>query len=326
MTNINPKEIESLVKLLDDPDMEVSGHVEGKLLSYGAEIIPYLETEWETSFDAIIQQKLENLIAKIQFDNVKQLLTEWMAGEGGDLLDGVFLISKYKYPDLDKQHIINMIDKIKLDVWLELHYSLTSLEKVKILNHVIYNLFGFSANVSHYHSPQNSYINNVLENRKGNPVSLSIVYQLVAQRLNIPIYGVNLPQHFVLAYRDDSGLETLGNINETVNFDNLGKGRILFYINAFNRGAILSLANLEQFVKQLNLEADENYFQPCSNIDMVKRMLRNLLFAYIQQNDRNRERDVREMLTILGEPQSDPGSGLDSDAENGAHEDDDNDL
>ncbi len=299
---IDEREIHSLVKLLDDPDAEISSHIEQKLMSYGGQVVPFLENEWETCFDALLQQKLENLISRIQFDAVKTELTAWYANDGEDLLHGVFIIAKFKYPELEEKTLSNQIDKIKLDAWLELNYDLSSLEKTKILNHVLYDLYGFQSNTQNYHSPNNSFINQVLESRRGNPVSLSVVYQLVAQRLNIPIYGVNLPQHFVLAYRDDSGLETVHSIHDTVDLDNLNRGQILFYINAFNHGAVLSLSNLEQFVKQLNLELDPNYFIPCSNIDIVKRMLRNLLFSYAQNKDKDNEQDVKQMLNILGEP------------------------
>ncbi len=318
---IDEREIHSLVKLLDDPDAEISSLIEQKLMSYGGQVVPFLENEWETCFDALLQQKLENLISRIQFDVVKTELTAWYANDGEDLLHGVFLIAKFKYPDLEKKTLSNQIDKIKLDAWLELNYDLSSLEKTKILNHVIYDLYGFQSNTQNYHSPNNSFINQVLESRRGNPVSLSVVYQLVAQRLNIPIYGVNLPQHFVLAYRDDSGLETVHSIHDTVDLDNLNKGRILFYINAFNHGAVLSLSNLEQFVKQLNLELDPNYFVPCSNIDIVKRMLRNLLFSYAQNKDKDNEQDVKQMLNILGEPDISAFRGGSEDSENDSNED-----
>ena len=204
---------------------------------------------------------------------------------------------------------------------MELNYDLSSLEKTKILNHVIYDLYGFQSNTLSYHSPNNSFINQVLESRRGNPVSLSVVYQLVAHSLNIPIYGVNLPQHFVLAYRDDSGLETIHSIHDNVDLDNLNKGQILFYINSFNHGAILSLSNLEQFVKQLNLELDPNYFVPCTNIEIVKRMMRNLLFSYAQNKDKDNEQAVKQMLNILGEPDISAFGRNSEDNENDNNED-----
>ena len=166
---------------------------------------------------------------------------------------------------------------------------------------MFYNLYQFSPNVSNYHSPQNSYINNVLESRKGNPVSLSVIYQIVANRLGIPIYGVNLPQHFVLAYKDEKLLDDI--IRSALNQDSRleSKNGIIFYINAFNRGAILSLSNIEQFLKQLNLPIDNKYLVPCSNIEIIKRILRNLAFAYQQQSEPIRANQIIELLNILGD-------------------------
>ncbi|MBI3233515.1 MAG: hypothetical protein HYZ42_05655 [Bacteroidetes bacterium] len=298
---MNSNEISALIKLLDDPDVEVYSHIESKLLSLGKNVIPYLESEWETSFDAIVQQRLEQIISIIQFDSVKEELMLWADSSKPDLFDGVFLLAKYKYPDLDKDQVNEQLDKIRLDVWLELNSALTAFEKVKVLNHVFYNLYQFAPNVSNYHAPQNSFINNVLESRKGNPVSLSVIYQIIANRLEIPIYGVNLPQHFVLAYKDSKLLDSL--IFEALNkdVDAQTEDGVIFYINAFNRGALLSMSNIEQFLKQLNLPNDPKYLKPCSNIDIVKRMLRNLAYSYKQQSETVRLSQVAQLLNILGE-------------------------
>lgn len=72
---MNDKELESLIKLLDDPDAEVSQHVEERLLSYGNEVIEYLESAWEQSFDALLQERIENLVHKIQYNSVKNRRT-----------------------------------------------------------------------------------------------------------------------------------------------------------------------------------------------------------------------------------------------------------
>ena len=122
--------------------------------------------------------------------------------EQNDLLRGVFLISRYQYPDLEIKEMEISLDRIIKDVWLELNNNLTALEKVRILNHIIYDVHGFTKNTKNFYSPQNSFINQVLETGKGNPISLAVVYIIIAQRLNLPVYGVNLPKNFILAYRD----------------------------------------------------------------------------------------------------------------------------
>ncbi len=221
---INPKEIEALVKLLDDTDADIFSHVEDKLLSYGSEVIPALENFWEQSLDVILQQRIEDLIHKIQFQSLKHDLQTWALSGAFDLLSGFILVSRYQYPDLDEQKIIQQIDTIKRDAWIELSYDTSPVEKVKILNHVFYNIHGFTGNTTNYQDPQNSYINVVLETRRGNQISLAIIYSVVAQKLDIPIYGVNLPQHFILAYRDEQ---------QQLKNEARKEEEILFYINAF---------------------------------------------------------------------------------------------
>lgn len=299
---LSDKEVLSLILLLEDEDEEIVQHVEQKLLSLGADVIPLLENEWGNINSALHQQRVENVIHKIQFENLLEDLRNWSKGAEQDLLEGLYIVAKYRYPELNKQSLLNEIDRIRLDIWLEMHYDLTAYEKIRIMNHVIYNVHGFKGNTDQYHDPQNSFINNVLESKRGNPIMLAVVYILVAQRLNIPVYGVNLPQHFVLGYKEESmGINISDAFNQSPNIDRPG-GKILFYINAFNEGAVFSKANLEQFLKQIQIEPRLEFFEACSNVDIIKRVLRNLVVAYEKINKPSKVNDVHQMLSVLGEP------------------------
>lgn len=300
---LNENEIRSLVKLLDDDDPEVLKHIENKMLEVGSVIIPYLEKEWHELQNSEHQIRVENIIHRIQFSELCEQFETWYKNPEHPLLEGVYLIAKYRFPDLILQQIINAIDKIKLDVWLEMHMALTPFEKVRIINYIFYKNYGFTGNIQHYHDPQNSYINQVLESKKGNPIMLAIIYMLIAQKLNIPIFGVNLPQHFVLAYTEDNDhhhdLSALSSKNEiTIK----PQGKVLFYINAFNSGAVFSKSNLEQFLKQLQIEPKAQYFEPCSNLDIVKRVMRNLVSAYEKSGKNQKAKEIKHLLYLLGEP------------------------
>lgn len=283
---MNEKELDSLIKLLDDPDAEVFQHVEQKLITMGPDVITLLESVWEQSFDVLLQTRIENLIHKIQFGDVLQELELWRLSGSFDLLQGLIIVNKYQYPDMDEQKIINQIEAIKRDAWLEMIYSMSAVEKVRLLNNIIYNVHGFSGNTSNYHDPQNSYIGQVLETRKGNPILLACIYSIVAQKLDIPIYGVNLPKHFILAYTED----------HTPVED---KNGILFYINAFNRGQIFGRHDVTAFLKQLNLSPDENFVLPCSNLDIITRVLRNLVSSYSQASNSSKKEEINRMLDVL---------------------------
>jgi len=283
---INPKEIESLVKLLDDPDKEISEHVEDKLLSYGTEVIEYLESVWEQSFDAVLQNRIEELIHKIQFTNVKHELELWYLGGAFDLLQGVIIINKYQYPDLDTQKIVNQIEEIKREVWLQMIYESSPVEKVKLINHILYGIYGFSGNTTNHQDPQNSYISQVLESKKGNQISLAVIYSVIAQKLDIPIYGVNLPQHFILGYVDES--------HEYKETDS-----VLFYINAFNKGFIFGKRDVDSFLKQLNLKPEKTFYEPCKNEDIIRRILRNLIASYTKLGYDQKVKEVEELLFVM---------------------------
>jgi 2',3'-cyclic-nucleotide 2'-phosphodiesterase (5'-nucleotidase family) len=95
---INPTEVNSLIKLLDDPDAEIYEHVHEKLLSYGTEVIEYLESAFEQAFDAIQQERIANLVHEIQFGTVKNDLKLWFHGGAFDLLQGILIINRYQYP------------------------------------------------------------------------------------------------------------------------------------------------------------------------------------------------------------------------------------
>jgi hypothetical protein len=98
LRKMNQREIKALISLLDDEDHEVSQHVEGKILSLGGNVIPFLETEWEESFNPIVQRKIEELIHELQLSIMIERLQSWKNGGGLDLLEGMWIISTYHYP------------------------------------------------------------------------------------------------------------------------------------------------------------------------------------------------------------------------------------
>ncbi|MCC6183006.1 MAG: transglutaminase family protein [Bacteroidia bacterium] len=289
---MNLKEVIALITLLDDPDDSIYSEVKNRFIMLGPPAVPHLETAWENSFDALMQKRIEGIIHTIQFKALQNALSFWAENEQDDLLKACIIISRYQYPDLDENKIKKQLQQIKQDVWLELHDDLTALEKVKILNHILFEVHQFSGNIANYHAPQNSFINVVLETKKGNPVMLSVIYALICKELNIPIYGVNLPQHFVLAY-----------VNDFANlFDPSHKSlsdNILFYVNPFSKGLIFNQGDVDAFLKQLNIEPDTKYYLPCSNLDIVKRMIQNLIFSFNKLGYAEKVNELKELEKSL---------------------------
>jgi len=285
------KEIAALISLLDDEDQKIFEQVSDKILSLGESIIPHLEDAWEASFNPIFQKRIEDIIHTIQFDVLKQELQTWVKSEDQNLVKGALLVARYQYPDLDEIRILNQIDRIRKDAWLEINSSQTAPEKVRILNNIIFSIHGFVPNTTNYQAPQNNFINHVIEQKKGNALSLSLIYLIVAQSLDLPIFGVNLPEHFILAYKEESMIARL--LNEEI------EDKVIFYINPFNRGTIFSKREIEVFLKQLNLNPKPQYFEPCSNAEIITRLLHNLYFSYKQMGMENKKNEILDLMEMI---------------------------
>lgn len=276
--DLNEKELKALVSLLDDEDFEVIKHVEGKIISIGNEVIPFLEKEWESSFNPTIQRKIEDLIHTLQFDFLKFRLREWIKNGGTDLLEGIWIIATFQYPDLELSFLKKEIEQLYYEVSKDFKKDLHPFDQIKLINNVIFDKLKFKANTKNFHSPGNSMINVVLETNRGNPISLCILYILISQKLELPIYGVNLPNLFICTYKTKDHH---------------------FYINAFNKGLIFSKSDIENYVQQLHLNPIDLFFEPCKNEDIVKRVLRNLIISFDKIGDHQKSDEVNQLLKAI---------------------------
>jgi len=284
-------DISSLIQLLDDPDELVYSHVKIQIMSIGEGAIPNLEEAWESNlFGVLFQNRIEELIHEIQFDAVAKSLNEWAHAEGASLLDGVMIINRYQYPDFDQEKMLKTLEQIQQDIWLELNTNLTAFEQVKVINHILFQIYGFSGNTLDYHSPKNSFLSEVLETKKGNPLSLSLIYSIISQNLDLPIYGVNLPHHFILAYLDRFSLYKTNNIFET---------DVLFYVNPFSKGTVFSKKEIDYFLEQLKLDPEDSFFKPATNVSIIRRALSNLENSYTKLGNDDRVKEIKHLISQL---------------------------
>lgn len=280
MEQLDEKNMKALVSLLADDDSEILEHVEKQILILGGTLIPYLESEWENTFNPIVQKRIEDLIHTLQFSQLKCRLLAWKESENRDLLEGLWMVASYQYPDLDIQKLKAELEQLYYDVWVEL--KLTDdfeFDKIKAFNNAFFNKLKFSANTKNFHSINNSMINLVLETRKGNPISLCVVYMMIAQKLKMPVYGVNLPNLFILTYKSE-------NVTQ-------------FYINAFNKGLIFTKEDIRNYVSHLNLKDNDMFYEPCNNLDIIRRVMRNMMVSFDKTGNQERLEEVKILLESL---------------------------
>lgn len=273
------KELKALVSLLDEEDHEVLTQVEQKIISLGDTVIPYLEQQWEQQFNPVVQRRLEELIHTVQFDILRERLSAWKQGDM-DLLEGMWLVATYHYPDLELEQLKKDLEQVYYDVWLEFKPEAHPFDKIRLLNSVFFSKLKFRANTKNFHSPGNSMINVVLETKKGNPTSLCIIYMLVAQKLKLPVSGVNLPNLYILVYKAE----------ETQ-----------FYINVFNRGLIFSKSDIDNYLGHLNLTPNDIFYEPCENLETIKRVIGSLIVSFEKLGDPQKAEEIKILLNTISD-------------------------
>ncbi len=278
MSDLTSGELNALVSLLDDSDMEVRMHVRDRILSLGIEIIPFLEKKWENSFNPDIQKEIEELVHDLQFTQLKERLEEWKKSEDRDLLTGLWIVNTYQYPDLEFEKLNAEMHQIYFEVWTAFSNDLQPYEQIRTINNALFNTLRFSANTKNFHSPANSMLSSVLDSKRGNPLTLCSIYLLVARKLGLPVYGVNLPNLFVLTYK-------------SVDYN--------FYINAFNKGLIFGRKDVSNYLEHLKIEPREEYFEPCSHLDIILRMLRNLGQSFEKIGEQDKVAEISILISLL---------------------------
>ena len=287
-------EIRALITLIEDPDQDVYDQVRERIVSLGDHVVPILERAWEfEDHGDLFRDRIEDILETIHLSGVTERLIAWRDSGGEDLLTGALIISRYRYPDMDEHKVKARLASIRQDIWLELNDHLTAFEKVRVFNHIFFQIHGFKGNKRNYHAPQNSYINEVLDSRTGNPLSLAIIYQVLAEDLHIPLRGVNLPNHFVLAYLDE---DSMGGADS----GQQGEENVLFYVNAFSQGDILGRNEINEFLEKLKIEPRPSFYSPCTNLDIIRRQLNNLANSYEKLGDSQRSGDLERLRDLLG--------------------------
>lgn len=289
------RELEALIRLLDEPDPDIYIRIHDQIFLHGYSAYPVLHEALNHHLQPLMQERLRSIMHRLNLEHVRSELRNWKMLGGSNLLLGYLLITRYEYPSLDEEQVRNDLDAIRQDIWLELNPNLTALEIIRIMNRILFGVYKFEGDRSNYYNPSNSYINQVLANRKGNPLALAIIYQVLAGYLNLPVFGVNLPEHFILAYVSD----------HSVLPGPASQPDVLFYINPFSNGAVFFRQQIDDFLEQIHTEPRDIFYYPCSNTDIILRLIRNLTNAYEKTGNPSQAQELASLAGVLDESTGD---------------------
>jgi hypothetical protein len=274
--SLNPEnqhtELGALISMMDEPSEEMFTSIRDKIKSYGLTAIPFLEDAWLKTEDDDDALRIELLIDDIRFTDLFNELSNWSHFYSDDLLKAFIILNRFRYPDLDEDKYLEKISKLKQTIWLEINQELTALEKVKVLNHIFFDVYRFRGQLPQQVSINAHFLSDLMDTKKGSAVALGTLYLHIAQSLDIPIFGVDLHHHFALVYMEDN-IPT--KTPEEYSIDD-----VLFYIAVVNKGSVFTRNEIHKYLKQMKLEENPSYFLPCSNVHTVRRLIKEMAKTY----------------------------------------------
>lgn len=287
------KELHALIRLLEDPDPEVHALLVENLHERGAAVIDQLEQFRKTTQDQQIRQLLTPLMHDLHYQNISEQLKQWAESGGKDILPGAYWLARYHYNDLSINDLNAPIELLREDLLRCFVREVSPLQQIRLVNHVFYNLHHFVHTSTYNFEPQNVYINQVLHTHKGSDIGLGVAYLALTQSVGLPVYGIALPKNLILCYCSPQAKWPYQSRD------------VLFYINPYNRGMVLSLRGLDYFIYRLGINNKSKFYQPVSNIKVIQRLIISLTQTYqhLAYPDKVKEMQQLAQMIVNHDPQ-----------------------
>ncbi|MCH5597403.1 transglutaminase-like domain-containing protein [Niabella ginsengisoli] len=284
----NEKEVEALLTLIEDPDNEVFEAVSNRIIAYGTPIIANLEDLWENTIDDAVQERIELLIHRLHFINLKNDFQEWNNAAHHELLPGALLVAKLLYPDLHTGKVIQDVERLRRNIWIELNNYLTPLEQVNVITSILYNYFGLKGTDPGKKWPADFLISNVIESKKGNQTGNGVLYLLLCELLDIPVRLIPIPNQFVLAYFKS---------RTEIDADKLHLN-IEFFIDP-TIGQVFTHNDLYNYFNRISSAGQPDFFRPQNHKQVIQKLLSDLKQCYDTESKIYMINEIDELITIL---------------------------
>ena len=198
-----------------------------------------------------------------------------------DLAAAAFYIAQEDYAHLDLEIYLNTLNTMAAEVEERLPTERYPLKVIQTLNTYLFEDLGFSGNQENYYDPRNSYLNEVIDRRLGIPITLSLIYLAVAERIDFPMVGVGMPGHFLIRPTIDE---------------------MEVFVDPFHGGAILFEDDCKNRFQQLygpQAQWHPDFLSAVPPKSFLLRLLTNLKFIYIEQQRFKQAISILDRLLLL---------------------------
>lgn len=277
---LTTSEKDAIVKLLEDEDPATFDAIRARVLRASNEDA----LEWLQQYQLDPNPLVRNRVVRLTTDlsrrtNDASFRTACgIMPEDCDIEWACLLLSQTRYPNINPEGYSAWLDWVAGQISPELGVGMKPESIIATINNKLIDDLGFMGNQSDYYAPENSYLSHVIDNRSGNPISLGLIYSMIAKRLRLPIHGIGAPTHFFCCY-----------------FAGANK----YYIDVFQGGKILSDQDFSRFLKDVGGASHCLPVRPISGKRALVRVLHNLRYAYRRQKAVDEIRRVEAYLKAL---------------------------
>ncbi|MFO7616752.1 MAG: transglutaminase family protein [Bacteroidales bacterium] len=283
-------EEESLLILLDDPDEEVYQSIRAKILELGPRILSRLEAGAALASTLPVHQRYLELIGHLQTDYICQELRKWKSEDVPRLMEGGWLLTRFLFSDLTFSDLQGTIQPYVREIWMELNNKLTALERIRVMNHFLFEKQRFRMNEDYPESIGNNFLNRLIENKRGNEYSLTLFYAIVAQELDIPLFPVLFP-----------GLPLLAHLDLVVNPEAHlapSEAKILFYVNPSQSGIVHGRHDLLDYLHQQEEPFSKTTLRATKLDHLIYKCFQRLADDLASAGSLNRLRQAERILAL----------------------------
>lgn len=276
-------ELNALIRLLADDDNIILATVTARLLELGDTVVPALR-DARTQAREPVRTRIDGILARLSKETRAALAwDEWHALTAGDedidLERGVAVLARFGYPDVDWAVYRQTLDQMAGELTIRLTGITDPVQIVQTMTDYLFREQGFQG--ASMDIPDTSYMNQVLDLKRGIPIALSAICLFLAHRLDLPIYGVGLPTHFIVKYQT-------------------ADTELLF--DPFSGGTILTRSACIEFVTRIGHRFTEAYLDPVPDRYILARMLNNLIMIYSNLGEQAKAKRLLEYRRlVLGE-------------------------
>lgn len=260
-----PTQQAALLGLLDDSSATVRRELSHYFTQLGNPARDFLRDTAESS-NRHLAWHARRYLEELHLSDPQAEFREFIKSLNYELESGSLMIARTVRPNLDTGACCETLNRIA-DRCRELTIEPSSTRaKCRVINRILYHEMGFHGNVEHYTDPNNSFIDQVLETRRGIPISLCTIYLLVAHRLGLNLEPIGLPGHFMIGCFTEERP---------------------FFIDAFDGGIFRSPEEIFVFLRSHDMSPQLADLAPTPVREMLCRSCRNLANHYEARGDRD---------------------------------------